>query len=142
LADCGGRGTGLLRTTNGGALWSVVDGAGLLNGLNISGVAPRGDTIVIAVNDTDDCDILSKCDDVGIWRSIHSGSDWIKISGGDSTGLPNGASSSLVGDPNKPEILYTNAGTTGLYKSTNTGALWAKVSDSDMDSLVARADNL
>jgi hypothetical protein len=60
---CGVGPAGLLRTTNSGASWIAVDGKGLLKGLNISGVAPRGAVIVISVNAADDPE------NAGIWRS-------------------------------------------------------------------------
>src|SRR5207244_1913412 len=39
LSGLGGALTGLLRTTN-GTTWTAINGGGVLNGLNISGVAP------------------------------------------------------------------------------------------------------
>jgi hypothetical protein len=124
----GGALVGLLRTTNGGASWTLIAG-GALNGLNISGVAPRGSTIVISAN-------------TGIWRSTDTGTTWTQISGSAGTGLPAGLSFRLVGDPTNSARLFTNAGTNGLYRSTDTGATWTKVSTAAMDTLILGANNI
>jgi len=136
LAEYGGALSGLLRTTNGGALWNVIGGGGALSGLNVSGVAPRGSIITISVNEADNPQ------NVGIWRSTNTGSSWAKISGNNGTGLPNGASSCLVSDRSKPDQLFTNAGALGLYRSNDAGATWTKVSNTAMDAVVSQADNL
>src|SRR5262249_38105563 len=67
LLETGGVRAGLLRTINGGTLWTPIDGSGRLTGLNISAVAPRGDTIVIAANAADNDA------NTGIWRSTDTG---------------------------------------------------------------------
>src|SRR5580700_3590629 len=64
LAQYGGVRTGLLRTMDGGASWTALDGGGALSGLNISSIAPRGQVIVISVNGTDDCDATGNCQKV------------------------------------------------------------------------------
>jgi photosystem II stability/assembly factor-like uncharacterized protein len=126
----GGALVGLLRTTNGGATWTLIAGSGTLNGLNISSVASRGSTIVISANNS------------GIWRSTDTGATWTQISGGAGTGLPTGLSFRLVGDPTNAARLFTNAGTNGLYRSTDTGATWTKVSTAAMDALILGANNV
>ena len=131
LSRRGGARVGLFRTTNGGTNWTAIDGGGALVGLNISGVEPRGSTIVISVNAADN--LANR----GIWRSINTGATWVQISGGAGTGLPAGLSFDLAGDPNNASRLYTNAGTSGIYRSTDTGATWTKVSNAAMDGLMA-----
>lgn len=131
----GGDRAGLARTTDGGANWAVIDGGGTLDGLNISGVAPRGATIVISVNTAD---ILVNR---GVWRSTNTGATWTQISGGGGTGLPAGTAYDLVGDPSNNAVLYTNAGSNGVYRSTNTGATWALVSDATMNALISGTTN-
>ena len=130
FARRGGARIGILRTINEGTTWTAIDGGGALVGLNISGVAPRGNTIVVAVNAADN--FANR----GIWRSTDTGATWTQISGASGTGLPPGASFDLVGEPNNSARLFTNAGTNGIYRSTDTGATWAKVSNAAMDGLM------
>ena len=68
----GGAKIGLLRTTDGGATWQQVDGGGTLRGLNISGVAPRGNEIP---------DLLG-CDDP-VLCGIQPGQKALPLRGGD-----------------------------------------------------------
>lgn len=130
----GGALTGLLRTTD-GTNWTAINGGGVLNGLNISGVAPRGNTIVISVNAGP---VVSR----GIWRSTNLGANWLQISGAAGTGLPAGASFDLTGDPSNAAVLYTNAGGNGIYRSTDTGATWTQVSNAAMNAIIAIANNV
>ena len=50
LSRIGGALIGVLRTTDGGATWTTLDGDGQLRGLHICDVASRGQTIVVAAN--------------------------------------------------------------------------------------------
>ncbi len=134
----GGRATGLLRTTNGGITWTPIDGGGGLVGKNVSGVAERGSTIVVAV----DHSTLQTYPTIGIFRSTNGGATFSQVSTGTAaTGLPGGASYDLVGDPVRPKRLFTNidfAGSrTGIYRSDDTGATWTRVSNSAMNALLA-----
>ena len=143
----GGPRIGLLRTTNGGTSWTVIDGSGgvasgaigavTLVGKNISGVAARGNTLVVSVNTADDDQLAN----TGIFQSTDGGFIFKQISTGDgtATGLPHGAAFDLVRDPNATTVLYTAmvlGGSNGLYKSTTSGATWTKVSDATMDALI------
>jgi hypothetical protein len=134
-AVCGRAEVGLLRTTNGGASWTVIDGAGRLIGLRVSGVAPRGSTLVISVNRALDPA------DVGLWRSTDGGAGWDRVSGADGTGLPAGAATDLAGDRATPNRLFTSIAERGVYRSTDTGAQWKKVSSAAMDTRLAAARN-
>lgn len=134
--ECGSARSGLLRTTDGGSLWTLIEGGGELDDLNISGVAPRGSTIVISVS------ARSGPGRQGVWRSTNTGVTWHRISGGRGTRLPAGASSDLASDPLNPNRLFTNAGSAGLYRSTDAGATWAKVSSTAMANLMAGAENV
>ena len=87
----------------------------------MSGVAPRGATIVIAANDADGWG------DDGIWRSTDTGATWDQISGGLGTGLPAGESYDLVGDPGDDTQLFTNAGGNGIYRSDDHGDHWVEI---------------
>jgi len=126
--------TGLLRTTDGGATWTPIDCAGVLDGLNISGVAPRGAVIVLSASFA-----TPNTAKQGVWRSTDAGATCTQISG---TGLPAGRSLDLAGDPTNPARLFTHFGSTGLYRSTDLGATWTKVSDAAMDGQLATAWNV
>ena len=127
----GGDRAGVWRTTDGGENWTLVSGtADTVAGLNVTGVAARGATLVVAA-DTANNDVNS-----GIWQSTNTGSSWTKISGA-GTGLPTGASFDLAGDPSNPSILFTNAGRSGIFRSPDVGATWTKVSNAAIDELMA-----
>ena len=111
----GGSLVGLMRTVDGGANWTMMDGGGLLKGVNVSGVAPRGKIIVAATPER------------GIIRSSDTGAIWKLISGKAGSGLPAGGSYDLAADPKNPAVLYTNSGAEGLYKSSNYGQTWTKM---------------
>jgi hypothetical protein len=131
---------GLMRSTNSGLNWQVVDGGGVLTGKNISGVYANGSTIVVSVNVADTFNFSN----IGIFRSTDVGASFTQIStgNGSSTGLPAGVSYDLVADPLNPSVLYTSivfsptAGGNGVYKSTNAGGSWTKVSTPAMDALI------
>jgi len=132
----GGARIGVLRSIDGGATWNLLDGGGPLRGLNISGVASRGEVLVIAVNQAD------SPSRAGIWRSTNTGASWKQVSSDPATGLPAGASSDLKGDPNSAKCLYTHAGGNGLFCSEDAGATWTKVSDKNMDAVLSVAGNV
>lgn len=126
----GGAATGLYRTVNGGANWTDINASGTLTGLNVSGVAPRGTTLVISVSSA------TTATNRGIWRSTDTGATFTRISGGAGTGLPAGASFDLASDPSDNTRLYTSVSGNGIFRSTDTGATWTKVSNAAMDALI------
>ncbi|MFL6247775.1 MAG: RTX toxin, partial [Thermoanaerobaculia bacterium] len=139
----GGPRNGLLRTTNGGTNWTELNPATLI-GTNISGIAARGATIVVSVNDSD----AFTCGTLGIFRSTNTGSSFSIISGAGGTNLPRGRAMDLAGDPTNNAVLYTAVrdapgctvgGLNGIYRSADTGATWTKVSDATMDALLTDA---
>lgn len=133
---------GLLLTTDGGTTWDRPGANNFLLGKNISGVAARGDTLVVSANTADNFTF----NNIGVFRSTDGGDSFSRVSVGTgaATGLPAGASYDLVGDPTNPNVLYTGivfsedaGGDSGIYRSNDTGATWAKVSDPIVDSLVS-----
>ncbi len=141
FAQIGNSRTGLMRSTDAGLTWQVVDGGGLLRGKNISGIYANGNTVVVSVNVADAFNFPN----IGIFRSTNAGATFTQISSGNgaATGLPGGVSYDLVYDPITPATLYTSTvfsdlvgGLNGVYKSTNSGATWARVSTPAMNTLI------
>lgn len=122
------RGSGIrsiFKTTNGVAPWTNIDPNTDLPVATFTGVAPRGNTIVVSIKDE------------GIYRTTNNGNDWIEISGQLASALPVGTAWDLVSDPLDNSILYTVIADLGIYKSINTGEIWNKVSDVVIDNLLA-----
>jgi hypothetical protein len=140
-ARLGGPRRGLIRSTNGGTTWHPITGGGVLLGKNVSGIAARGNTLVISVDQAD----AFTFGNIGIWRSTNGGATFTQIAQGNgaATGLPGGVTHDLVGDPNDPARHYTSVvfadlvgGQNGVYRSDDTGATWTKVSSPAMDALL------
>jgi hypothetical protein len=126
LGSRGGPLIGMLRTTNGGSAWTVINGAGALTNRAVVGVAARGAVLVAAT-------------DNGIYRSTDTGTAFTLLSGAAGSGLPAGRISDLAADPTSNARLYASvlSGTArGIYRSTDTGATWAKVSDAAVDAVI------
>lgn len=125
LGGRGGAQIGLLRTTDGGANWTVLSGAGALTNRNVLGVAARGAILVAATNG-------------GLFRSSDTGASFTLLSGNGSSGLPAGTNTDLAADPANNARLFVPVitGTRGIYRSTDTGTTWTKVSDATIDSLL------
>jgi hypothetical protein len=136
FGSAGGSRLGMLRTTDGGTTWAVLDGGGTLVGRNASGVAARGSLLLMAVNNFNGGTDLNN---IGIYRSTDTGATFVRVSGGG--GLPLGRAFDLAADPSNGATFYTtvsNAGAgNGVYKSTDTGATWARVSDAAMNALIS-----
>jgi hypothetical protein len=134
----GGPRAGLLRTTDGGSIWSELDGGGTLTGKNISGVAVRGNTIVVSVNYAESFTYSN----IGIFRSTDTGATFTRSTGSGGTGF-SGRAFDLVGHRNIPTVLYTaikdSSDAPGVYKSIDTGASWSRVSDATMNASIGSA---
>lgn len=115
LSRTGGALNGILRTTNGGTSWTAL-GAASLTGEDLSGVAPRGSTIVVT----------SKGGLGGVWRSTNTGSTFTRLSGNGTSGLPAGIALDIAGDPGNNNRLYVAvAGASGgVFRSDDAGATW------------------
>jgi len=128
----GGAQTGLLRTVDGGASWTPITTQP--GGQNISGVAPRGATLVASSSTADQF----LCGNFGVFYSTDTGTSW--------TPTILGAAFDLAGNPTNPAELYSGltyvsacssgAMPNGIYRSTDTGEDWTKVSSAAMDALI------
>jgi hypothetical protein len=121
---------GIFRTVTGSGPWTNLDRNGVFDNRNITGIIARGAAIVVATKNG------------GIWRTDNTGASWSPISGTPGTGLPDGNSFALVGDPLEKSTIYSNAGSTGIYQSKNMGLTWAKVSNASIDLALAPLANL
>ena len=138
MAQAGGPRAGLMRSIDGGASWQVIPGGpgGVsLIGKNISGVAPRGNVIVVSVNYAEPF----WCNNIGLFRSVDTGATFVQVG-------PPGVAFDLAGDPLNPQDLYTaltfasgcSGGTwsNGVYHSADGGVTWTKISNATMDALI------
>ena len=126
LGRRGGLQVGMLRTTNGGTAWAVLDGGGVLANRAVVGVAARG-AILLAGTDN------------GVYRSTNTGTAFTLVSGAAGSGLPAGNVSELASDPTSNARFYAaviSGAARGIYRSTDTGATWAKVSDAAVDGAI------
>lgn len=133
----GGPLAGLLRTADGGTTWTSLGLADLF-GENISGVAPRGNTIVVASSSRSNSFGPGQG---GIFRSTDAGGNFTRLSGNGTSGLPNIGVLDLVGDPSNNARLY--AGTQqGIFRSTDTGATWTNITNQVTGISNAATNNL
>ena len=129
LGSTGSGPRSIYKTTNGLAPWTHIDPNNQLPVDDITGVAPRGNTIVVSMDGSTN----------GIFRTEDNGSSWIQISGLGGSGLPVGETDDLVSDPNDNTVLYTVVDNDGVFKSVDTGENWDRVSNATIENLLAGA---
>ena len=124
---------GILRTTDGGSNWFNPGSEGL-SGENISGLAARGDTIVVT----------SSQGPGGILRSTDGGATFQEIT--DADFVPGANFFDLVVDESlaSGQRLYAAAEDKGVYRSDDFGATWTKITgpsiNAEMDTLITDTD--
>ncbi len=121
----GGPLSGLLRTTNGGDTWAVL-GEQELQGRSVSGLAARGDLLLVSTNR------FGGGVGGGVYRSIDGGASFQFASG--TNGLALGAAFDLVGDPTNVNRYYVSVGEVGLFRSDDAGLTWLNVSANDQST--------
>ncbi|MEZ6123004.1 MAG: Calx-beta domain-containing protein [Planctomycetaceae bacterium] len=130
---------GVLKSTDGGDTWQILNNNGALVGTNVSGIVANGNNVVFSANVSSQGGFTN----IGVYRSTDGGQSFsaVSVGNGSVTGLPAGGAMDLVADPVNPNILYTAivradlvGGQNGIYKSTDGGASWTKVSTAVMDA--------
>lgn len=126
----GSPGFGVIRSTDGGATWSILAGT-TFAGRRINSIVPLARTtgglkgqVVLA---------STLFDGGGVYRSTNGGNNFVRVSG--ASGLPNAGVSSLVPDRTNSARLYAavpasfggSAATAGVYRSDNAGLTWTLV---------------
>jgi autotransporter-associated beta strand protein len=141
----GGPATGLLYTTDGGANWRALGQNSAFAGESVVSAMARGSTILAATFETQAP--FKATAGYGLFRSTDGGTTFSMVSGGAVSGLPTGAVTSLVADPNDPATFYAavkngaNKSATAVYVSHNTGATWMPVfTATNSNGLISSSD--
>ncbi|MCA9131980.1 MAG: hypothetical protein KDA45_02450, partial [Planctomycetales bacterium] len=136
----GGDRGAVYRSTDGADTWTELPSNGL-SGENLSGVAARGDTIVVS----------SSVFAGGLFRSTDGGANFQPISSADFNS-PGDNFTDLVVDESDPSGMRLYAaneaggGPGGIYRSDDFGLTWTKVSgpgiSADMEALLVNSSNI
>lgn len=139
FAGFGGARGFVYRTTDGGDTWTELAASGL-GPQNISGIAARGNEIVIT----------STAGNGGIFRSTNGGASFSGIASADFSVGDN--FTDLVVDASDPtgQRLYaaneSTGGPGGIYRSNNFGQSWTKITgpviDATMESVLTESNNI
>ena len=125
-------GRGILKSTDGGATWTLLTGNSGNNEFDREGIAKivvhptDPNTVYVAVHNRCANGIWSQ--NGGIWKTTDGGTTWTNTTASISTDMPY---SDLIMDPTDPTTLYAAIGeqfgssVNGVYKTTNGGGSWA-----------------
>lgn len=118
----GGNAAGLLRTTDGGNIWTQLGQANLA-GLRIPSVVPTATNLP-----TGQLILVATVNGGGVWRSVDGGTNFTPVSGAGGSGLPGGSATSLIVDPNNVDRFYAAVPGQGVFMSSgNNGTNWAAI---------------
>ncbi len=123
-------GIGLLRSSDGGATWEPRNGSGAATLEDLSefcavSIDPRNSSNLIVGGMTKNCQ-SGTYSSGGIYATADAGATWSKRLSGYVT--------SVVRDPNNPDILWAGVYYGGVYKSADNGVSWAQQTASSLPS--------
>jgi photosystem II stability/assembly factor-like uncharacterized protein len=123
IAFAGTTGSGVLKTTDGGASWATAD-AGL----------PTNNVLALAIDPANPSTLYAGTD-AGVFKSTDGGQSWAAANGG-LDGAPQVVVNALAIGSDSPATVY--AGTSGgVFKTTNGAASWTSI-NAGLSGLAAR----
>jgi photosystem II stability/assembly factor-like uncharacterized protein len=121
-------GAGLFKTTDGGAHWLKIGGAGF-DGCHVGDLAVIGNVVLAAVTEWFGI-VDPACTRRGMWRSTDGGSTWSLATTTYAAGEPNRDSpDDIAVDPAHSGTMYAGYRGNGIFKSTDYGATWTQLAN-------------
>ena len=120
-------GGGVWKSTDGGSNWKVLSDIPTFSSLQASSVAVQpgnSNLVMVGMGDFDGNNGFGLSQ--GIMRSANGGQTWSNVASSPVSGLGGKAVSSIVFDPDNPNIVIATAGhpASRIYRSTNAGLTW------------------
>ena len=120
----GGPGSGLFKTTDGGATWKeITRNPGLPSGV----IGKIG--VTVSPVDSNRVYALVEAHDGGVYRSDDAGATWTRVNDENTLRQRAFYFSDLIADPQKKDTLY--GGNVGFYRSDDAGKSWKRVRGGD-----------
>ncbi|HWG36101.1 MAG TPA: hypothetical protein VN690_00120, partial [Terriglobales bacterium] len=124
----GGPGSGLFKSTDGGANWTeITRNSGLPSGV----IGKIG--IAVSGADSNRLYALVEAHDGGVYRSDDAGATWTRVNDENTLRQRAFYFSDIIADPQKKDTVY--GGNVGFYRSTDGGQSWRQVRGGDTHAL-------